>query len=936
LNQSICATLHPIRAGIQAETDANGRGKIVATINGTLGDDVLAGAIYADTINGLAGNDTLSGLDGADILDGGIGNDVLDGGKSADTLKGGTGIDHLIGGDGDDHFVVALLEPSGLDDTFEGGAGRDVLHYESLANQIGVTVSLAAGTAPGATVSSIEDIWGSWYVDSLTGDAGANQFRGFGGNDVMDGGGGDDIMEGGDGRDTLMGGDGDDRLLGDGTGELGGDDVLDGGAGDDYLAGGVGSNLLNGGDGNDTAQLISSAALTIDLVAGTINGNQLLTSIENAIGSKGDDTIIGTAGANFLSGETGNDVLRGGAGDDVLYDSSTVLTQDLLDGGDGIDTADYSRHSVGIRLDLQLGTGRDGGLKLVSIENLIGSVVSDILIGDGGSNVLYGFDGSDTLRGGGGADRLDGGRGADLVSYETETVGVIVDLSTGTVSGGGAQGDVLVSIESLTGGQGNDRLTGDAGSNTLRGGGGNDVLSGGDNYYNYDFLLGGAGDDVLSGGDGNDNLSGDAGDDLLRGGAGADALQGGDGIDTASYYDSIVGMAVDLGTTRASDADYLLSIENINGGQGDDTLNGSSSANVLAGWGGNDQLWGRAGADRLDGGIGTDTATYYWAPTGVTVDLAAGTGTGGEAQGDVLVSIEKVTGSNQGNDTLSGTAGVNTLAGWGGNDVLRGGGGADRLEGGAGTDTSSYYGATVGVTVNLAVGTGSGGDAQGDTYVAVENVNGSQGNDSLIGNAGANTLAGWGGDDVLRGSAGADRLDGGAGIDTASYYTGTIGVTVNLATGLGSGGEAQGDTFVSVENVTGSTAADEITGSALANVLNGVAGQDVLRGGGGADRFVFSAASDSAVGKADRITDFSHGQGDRIDLSAIDANTAAAGNQAFSFIGSGAFTHQAGQLRATVSGGATSIAGDLNGDGVSDFQIQLTGAIGLVAADFVL
>ena len=183
---------------------------------------------------------------------------------------------------------------------------------------------------------------------------------------------------------------------------------------------------------------------------------------------------------------------------------------------------------------------------------------------------------------------------------------------------------------------------------------------------------------------------------------------------------------------------------------------------------------------------------------------------------------------------------------------------------------------------------------------------------------------------------GADRLDGGLGSDTASYYTGAAGVTVNLATGTGAGGDAQGDTLVSIENVNGSTGADQITGSALANALNGWAGQDVLRGGGGGDRFVFSAASHSTVGAADRITDFSHAQGDRVDLSAIDANSGAAGNQAFSFIGSGAFTHHAGELRTAVSGGVTTIAGDINGDGASDFHIQLTGAIGLVAADFVL
>ena len=85
-----------------------------------------------------------------------------------------------------------------------------------------------------------------------------------------------------------------------------------------------------------------------------------------------------------------------------------------------------------------------------------------------------------------------------------------------------------------------------------------------------------------------------------------------------------------------------------------------------------------------------------------------------------------------------------------------------------------------------------------------------------------------------------------------------------------------------------------------------------------------------------RITDFSHAQGDRIDLMGIDANTGVAGDQAFRFIGAGLFTHHAGELRATIAGGVTTIAGDVNGDGVSDFHIQLTGAIGLAAADFVL
>ena len=114
-------------------------------------------------------------------------------------------------------------------------------------------------------------------------------------------------------------------------------------------------------------------------------------------------------------------------------------------------------------------------------------------------------------------------------------------------------------------------------------------------------------------------------------------------------------------------------------------------------------------------------------------------------------------------------------------------------------------------------------------------------------------------------------------------------------------------------------------------------GEFQLTGGADADTFVFTAVGDSVVGAgADRITDFARSQGDKIDLSAIDANTAIAGNQAFTFIGSGLFTHRAGELRAVnTSPGVTTIAADVNGDGASDFHITLTGNFALVASDFM-
>lgn len=156
---------------------------------------------------------------------------------------------------------------------------------------------------------------------------------------------------------------------------------------------------------------------------------------------------------------------------------------------------------------------------------------------------------------------------------------------------------------------------------------------------------------------------------------------------------------------------------------------------------------------------------------------------------------------------------------------------------------------------------------------------------------------------------------------------------MDLATGFGSLG-AQGDSYGGIENVNGGNGDDTIIGTSADNVLNGWFGKDVLTGGGGADRFVFSAAAATAA--ADRITDFSQAQHDVIDLSQIDANIELAGDQAFTLIGSGPFTGQAGELRYDAGGGHTLIAGDINGNGSADFYIRLVGTIGLTAADFVL
>ena len=185
------------------------------------------------------------------------------------------------------------------------------------------------------------------------------------------------------------------------------------------------------------------------------------------------------------------------------------------------------------------------------------------------------------------------------------------------------------------------------------------------------------------------------------------------------------------------------------GGIGADALNGSAGNDVLEGGAGDDTLTGGDEADILDGGAGSDTVSYASSFSAVRVDLATGTGSGGHAEGDMLIGIENVTGSGA-NDTLSGDDNAN------------------QLDGGAGSDTVSYASSPAAVTVDLVAGKGSGGHAQGDTLIGIENVTGSGANDTLSGDDNANQLVGGEGDDTLNGLPGDDTLIGDAGNDIFS------------------------------------------------------------------------------------------------------------------------------------------------------------------------
>lgn len=331
--------------------------------------------------------------------------------------------------------------------------------------------------------------------------------------------------------------------------------------------------------------------------------------------------------------------------------------------------------------------------------------------------------------------------------------------------------------------------------------------------------------------------------------------------------------------------------------------------------------------------------------------------------------------------TFSGTPRSDTLTGGLFSDLFKSSSGNDILDGGPGLlgrDTVSYAAQPGPVNVNLSTGSAEkfvlslGGPpvlSSTDTLIDIESVIGSRFNDTIIGDAGSNVIAGLGG---------GDTIDGGRGIDTVDYSASASGVRINLFDNTASGGHANGDILISIENVIGSSSSDnDLTGSDIRNRLeggNGVddisgqggddtiiggRGRDRLDGGEGNDTFVYSSVADSPNVLVnndppgwewgdlqqgfDTIRGF-EGSRDTIDLRAIDADTGQAGDQQFTIVSS--FTGTAGelvlgQIIATPGDGVSfdeTLLADVNGDAHGDFAIHLhwQSSPGIFAGDFLL
>ena len=470
-----------------------------------------------------------------------------------------------------------------------------------------------------------------------------------------------------------------------------------------------------------------------------------------------------------------------------------------------------------------------------------------------------------------------------------------------------------------------------------------------------DNMQGTAGNDSLYGSSGNDVINGFAGNDVLYGAAGSDRLLGGLGDDTyiVDALDTLVELANQGTDVVQAEISYTLgdNLENL-------ILTGSSSINGT-GNALNNTFVGNTSNNVFNGATGTDFVSYAYSNYGVSVDLS-NTNSQYTSQGyDTFVSIEGIIGTDD-SDTLTGNALANILIGGADNDTLNGGAGNDTLDGGSGADQMTggdgsdvYYVDNVGDIVSETNAVAStGGTDTVNSYLGTYTLGANVENLRLL-STGTVHGAGNSLNNVIDAGAGNNILNGAAGIDTASYAYATAAVTANLAltTAQATGGSGS-DTLLNFENLTGSNYNDKLTGNATANTLIGGAGNDTLTGGAGndlliggtgldklyggtgADKFDFNALSEMGLGAAlrDVIGDFKTSEGDKIDLSTLDANLATVANDAFSFIGSSAFSsNAAGQLR--FAGGI--LYGSTDADTAAEFEIQLVGVSNLQTTDLI-
>ena len=918
----------------------------IEDVTGSHFDDVITGNDLDNVLFAGDGNDTLAGAGGADslyggadddLVDGGTGNDSLDGGTGTNTLdfsgaasfvrinltsgltSGGLGADqianfqNMIGSDHNDSLTGDALDNvffSGLGaDTMIGNLGNDTADYSLSSGDVRVSLASGIGTrnaAQGDLLTGIENLIGSAFNDSLTGDTG------------------DNVLTGNDGNDSLLGGDGADTIYG-GTGSA---DSMTGGNGDDtYYVDSTGDKISEGTTGGTGDLVYSSATYTLslnveDLIltgTGNLNGtgnsgaNELTGTIgDNSLaGGSGNDAVIGSDGDDTLNGESGVDTMTGGSGDDAYFiDNPLDIVTELADeGNDTVNsTVTWTLAADFEHLTLIGSTGASGTGNALDNE-IKGNIGSNLLQGLGGDDNIVGdftsstlSGGNDTLDGGAGNNTLIGGLGSDtyLVTTGTDTILENLDSGTDTVFS-----DVSITLASnvenlvlnslaawngigntldnmLTGNDSNNEIAGLDGADTLIGGIGSDTMFGG---TGIDSMVGGTGDD--------DYVVDDAADKTIEGAAaGLDQVYASVNFTLTANLEEIYATGANAIDLTGNTLDNILS-----GNAAANILNGGSGVDRLYGGDGNDGLIGESGDDSMAGNVGDDTYMVD-SVLDLTIELA------NEGADTVLASVNWTLADNTesliltgttglsgiGNDvgnTITGTTGANLLSGLGGADTLNGGDGNDSLIGGAGIDSLAgglgddiYTLSTADDVVNEALNEGIDTVRVDFTYTLGDNVErlimtgsadldatGNTLDNVLTANGGVNILSGLGGNDTLIGGGGADTIIGGEGADSMAGGAGADRYSVdNLGDKVIEISSPQIDTVVSsvsfslgayVENLelttgildaTGNSIANTLTGTTSANVLSGLGGNDTLHGLAGTDTLDGGIGNDTMIG----------------------------------------------------------------------------------------
>ena len=732
------------------------------------GDNTLSGGGGDDEIYGGSGDDELNGDGGDDALYGGVGDDELDGGAGDDTLIGGPGKDEFIGGAGEDTASYATARDEKVTVDLTWTASQSAADPNNPSHSDGDYFPTGHG---------VENVIGSPRGDTIHGDDGPNKLWGGAGADTLNARNGDDIIDGGPGGDDIDGGAHyveeivvpEQVIQEEITDEMEGVMVII----QPRIV--IPGHTIPGrqGEGDTVTYENSDAGVRVSLTTGRGEGGHAegdrISNVEHLVGSGHDDRLFGDGNANRLSGGAGDDKIVAGLGDDRVEGGAGADTMD----GDAVsatesgyaatqvnaDTLSYASSTGGVRIDLSsqyavaasaeqqrthyaTGSGGDAaGDRFRGFENVTGGMGNDRLTGDGWNNILIGGPGADRLDGGspqsigagtdarfGTDDDVVTAPDTDTVSYAGSTAGVTItfserrlnneDVTIGEGSGGDAAGDRLLNIEKVIGTAHDDTFIAsksiadgqhfDGGENAVDNPETRNVDESKDSdtvsYANFNTAV-----QVYAANHGIqflniENLIGGSGDDLLEGNARPNRLEGGAGADTLRGFD---------------DADTLI------GGAGNDTLSGGN---------GFDLLNGGAGADPIDGDTGAATHASlaardayqreniqsFWSVDGGRADV-----TGTSYGGDTVTYA----GSNRGVEL---ELGLFVTAG------------ADGMFGGA--NFADDYASTS--------ATGEGGYAEGDTVVNVENIIGSDHDDTLGGNNWFNVLTGGKGDDRLTGDAG--------------------------------------------------------------------------------------------------------------------------------------------------------------------------------------